>query len=306
MKMEKRVAKKNKKKGDESINDSHSESGDSSNINSEEDDDYVPEEYIFPSFMAFVLWGPFAIDSEKLSLFCTDDAAKSTVASRAQKRKMALQLKKEERAGDRSAVRGFSTEQRINLEALDISKQKLQHQKNQSFLVSLAIQESAMARSIEALEKRAMIRCPEYDENNIHWKKADELSEEHQLLVKSIGEKTEKMFSSSKEVEDIEESVGNLKRESSPPLKKQKKCTKEDNEVEVVDDSDDSDFVKQLLNDPICIDNSEDVEGLKSIEKESLDEEMKKDKKTVTSKTKAKVSTFVKRKSSRSKGGKKF
>jgi hypothetical protein len=178
----------------------------------------------------------------------------------------------------------------------------------------LAIQESAMARSIEALEKRAMIRCPEYDENNIHWKKADELSEQHQLLVKSIGEKTEKMFSNSNDLgnEDIEETVGDFMNKPSPPSKKQRKSTKEVAEVQLLDDSDDSGFMEQLLNDPICIDNSEDMEGLKSIENDTVDVdvnqkntiEMKKDKMSVASKTKAKVSSPVKRKSNRSRGKK--
>ena len=171
-----------------------------------------------------------------------------------------------------------------------------------------------MARSIEALEKRAMIRCPEYDENNIHWKKADELSEQHQLLVKSIGEKTEKMFSNSNDLENngIDQSVGDFSNETSPSKKKQRKSTKEVAEIEVLDDLDDSGFMDQLLNDPICIDNSEDMEGLKSIENETLDDdgnqknsvEMKKDKMSVASKTKAKVSSPVKRKSNRSRGEK--
>ena len=37
-----------------------------------------------------------------------------------------------------------------------------------------------------------MIRCPTCDANNVHWKLADDLAQEHQALVKSIGEKTEK------------------------------------------------------------------------------------------------------------------
>jgi hypothetical protein len=66
-------------------------------------------------------------------LFCTDDAPKSVVHSRAQKRKMALQIKKDERENDRSAVRGFSTEQRINIEALNISKKNLNIRKTSPF-----------------------------------------------------------------------------------------------------------------------------------------------------------------------------
>ena len=45
----------NKKKEDESNIDSDSKVGASSDEGSEEDDDYVPPDYIFLSFMAFVL-----------------------------------------------------------------------------------------------------------------------------------------------------------------------------------------------------------------------------------------------------------
>ena len=59
---------------------SHRSSGtDSDKESIEEDDDVMPSNYIFLSFMAYVLWDPFAIKSEKLSLFCLNDANKATV-----------------------------------------------------------------------------------------------------------------------------------------------------------------------------------------------------------------------------------
>ena len=97
-----------------SNNDSDLESG-GSDKQSEEDDDYVLEDYIFPSFMVYVLWGSFAIESNKLSLFCLDDAPKTAVMSRAAKRKAVLQNEKEERENDRSAICGLSTDQTLTL-----------------------------------------------------------------------------------------------------------------------------------------------------------------------------------------------
>ena len=96
--------------------------------------------------MAYVLWGPFAIESDKLSVFCLDDADKATFMSRSQRRKATIKKKAEEREKDRSTVRGFSTDQRINIQALNINKKRLEHQRNQTFLVGLSIQESAMSR----------------------------------------------------------------------------------------------------------------------------------------------------------------
>jgi hypothetical protein len=37
--------------------------------NSSSDDEQVPHEYMFNSYMAYVLWGPFAEDTKKLPLF---------------------------------------------------------------------------------------------------------------------------------------------------------------------------------------------------------------------------------------------
>ena len=81
----------------------------------EDEEDYVPGNYLFPSFMAYMLWGPFASENEKLPLFVLDDANKTTVKSRAQKRAHVKAENAKEREGDRSAVRGFSTDQRISI-----------------------------------------------------------------------------------------------------------------------------------------------------------------------------------------------
>ena len=38
-------------------------------INIEDDNKDIPHEYMFKSFMAYVMWGPFAEESKKLLLF---------------------------------------------------------------------------------------------------------------------------------------------------------------------------------------------------------------------------------------------
>jgi hypothetical protein len=75
---------KNDEKSSDKVNDDNDEDIDDDeqcnddNNEGEEDDEYddeyeepprVPKEYIFPSFMAFVLWGPFAPKEKQLSLF---------------------------------------------------------------------------------------------------------------------------------------------------------------------------------------------------------------------------------------------
>ena len=52
------------------------------------ENDHIPEGYVFPSYYAFIIWGPFAPIDERLSLFLTDDRHNSRGdGSRAQTRK---------------------------------------------------------------------------------------------------------------------------------------------------------------------------------------------------------------------------
>ena len=52
------------------------------------ENDRIPEGYVFPSYYAFITWGPFAPIDERLSLFLTDDRDKNrSDGSRTQLRK---------------------------------------------------------------------------------------------------------------------------------------------------------------------------------------------------------------------------
>lgn len=57
--------------------------------------------------MAYVMWGPFANETDKLPLFLLEDADKTIILSRAQSRKATLKKDTIERESDRSANRGF-------------------------------------------------------------------------------------------------------------------------------------------------------------------------------------------------------
>ena len=77
----------------------------------------IPGGYEFPSYFSFLTWGPFAPIDEILSLFLTDDRYNSKGdGSRSQARKSVKKIKVQEAAHDASAVRGFSTDQRISIE----------------------------------------------------------------------------------------------------------------------------------------------------------------------------------------------
>ena len=224
--------------GDSSFKSSGSNGSDEDSV--VEDSDEIPKKYMFASFMAYVLWGPFANESDKLPLLLLDDADKKTVMPRAQRRKATLKQKAIERDNSTTEVRGFSTDQRINIQALNINKNRLDHQKNQTYLVGLSIQESAMSRQVQQCEIRAANRCPVYDSKNKHWKVADDLIAKHNELVISIRTKTEELFNNksiSKELDDDNE-VDEFLKQTSPVKKSIKRV------IEEVDDDDDEDVHK--------------------------------------------------------------
>ena len=60
--------------------------------------------------------------------------------------------------------------------------------KNELVMFNLAIEESALARQFQASEIRAKIRCPEYDDSHIFWKKADTIIKKHDEVMDRISD----------------------------------------------------------------------------------------------------------------------
>ena len=63
------------------------------NDNELEENSAVPLEYIFPSFVVYVVYGPFVESSKQLTLLLTGDTAKGETNIRAEKQKAALKEK---------------------------------------------------------------------------------------------------------------------------------------------------------------------------------------------------------------------
>ena len=112
--------------------------------------------------------------------------------TRKQPRQLMLHEKKERNEKDgksahaSSAVRGFTTDQRINIEQLSVQKMSCINQKNEAIILNLAIEESALARQVEVSGKRAKVRCPEYNEINLFWKKANVIIKKNEQLMDRI------------------------------------------------------------------------------------------------------------------------
>ena len=66
----------------------------------------------------------------------------------------------------------------------------MNHQQQETQLVSLSIHESAIARQIESAEARVYSRCPKYDPENIYWKRVDILLKKQEDVTNDMGNYT--------------------------------------------------------------------------------------------------------------------
>jgi hypothetical protein len=112
-----------------------------------------------------------------------DDAPKKVKLTQSQKRRNRKAEKDNERSSDMTNVRGYSTDQRISIEHMNVSIRRLEHQQKESKLVGLSIQVSAIGTQIASAEARAIQRCPQYDPTNIYWKRVDQLIEQETEVV---------------------------------------------------------------------------------------------------------------------------
>ena len=138
---------------------------------------------------------------------------------------------------------------------MNINKKRLEHQKNQTLLVGLSIQESAIARQVESAETRATTRCPNYNKNNTYWKRVDDLIAKHDELVQSISHQTVALFSNNDDNEDDNE-VSEFLNQKSPTKKRKYAQLKNDDDdsivvfdlEEVAKDDDDEDVIDKIDN----------------------------------------------------------
>ena len=154
---------------------------------SEKEDVEVPADYIFPSFFVFILHGPFVPKDDRLSLFLIDDKSnKKGDGSRSTARNEDKKRKASESHHDSTAIRGFTTEQRIDIENLNVQRQIMKDRQIESKIVGLSIESGAIEKQIAHAERRAEIRCAEYDPSNLHWKRVDDLLKQQDDVVKRL------------------------------------------------------------------------------------------------------------------------
>ena len=86
---------------------------------------HIPEDFIFPSFFVFVLWGPFVPADKRLPLTLVSDKGVKQGRSRSTQRAKDKNSKMIDLINDNENVRGFTTDQRIIVETLNAQKQNV-------------------------------------------------------------------------------------------------------------------------------------------------------------------------------------
>ena len=166
---------------------SHYEPSSDSESNEDEEDEEIPSDYVFPSFYVFVLYGPFVASSEQLDINIIESKDKKKgEGTRAQQRKAEAGEKEADMKEDTTGKRGFTTDQRIDIENLGLRKESMIDRKHEVAMVALSLEESAMTKMVAAAESRALQRCPEYDETNMYWARVDVMLKEQDELMKKI------------------------------------------------------------------------------------------------------------------------
>ena len=148
---------------DSSYRDNESKSSQDSN----EDNTDVPPEYLFPSFVVFVLYRPFVPLSDQLNMNLIDNKDnKKGEGTRAEMRKKDVNKEAIDAKNDSTSTRGFTIDQRIDIESISMQKETMVDRKNEVAMVDLLLEESATTKLIDLEERRAIFHCPEYNTEN--------------------------------------------------------------------------------------------------------------------------------------------
>ena len=147
----------------------------------------MPKGWFFPGWFCFMSFGPFVPKEKRLSLLEISDPHKDIVKSRAQKRKAEQIEKDAKRAADTENSRGLSTDQQLQVEMLNIQKKRDHDRNRETLLVGLSMQEAAICRQIEMLDKRATMLETKGSNHNL-WDKIDNLLKKQEEVLAQISE----------------------------------------------------------------------------------------------------------------------
>ena len=144
-----------------------------------------PPQWFFPCWISFVQYGPFVSKDKRLPLLEITDASKKVVKSRTEKRKAEKLEKDLKRVNDSSSDRGFNTDQKIQLEIIDLTRQQTNDRSRESIIMGLCVQEAALTKQIDRAERMAERLAPNDIDNinNKWWNKVNFLINEQEKII---------------------------------------------------------------------------------------------------------------------------
>ena len=144
-----------------------------------------PPQWFFPSWFSFIAYGPFVSKDKRLPLLEITDASKKIVKSRAEKRKAEKVEKDSKRVNDSITDRGFSTDQKMQLEIIDLTRQQTNDRSRESVFMGLCVQEAALTKQIDRAERMAERLAPNDVDNpqNKWWNKVNSLIEKQERII---------------------------------------------------------------------------------------------------------------------------
>ena len=183
-------SKKRGRKGNgDGDDDYNSDDSSSSKSVSDSDEEDIPDDWMFPSFYVFILWGPFVEPDNRLNIAAVDDRGrKKGVGNRKQSRGKDVEEKRLGNNADTSSNRGLTMDHRIEIQNLTVRHQIMSDRQRESTIVAFSVEEGMISRQLEQAERRAESRCPDYDATNIFWIKVDRLMEKQEGCLKRIEE----------------------------------------------------------------------------------------------------------------------
>jgi hypothetical protein len=143
-----------------------------------------PHGWFFTGWFAFCLYGPFTSEHERISIFEKGGSSQDQLKTNGRAVKRELEKKEDEmtRNNDNNNQRGMSFSIKLGVDNLEHKKNELAHQQKETSLIALNMAIQQNQRNLDRSEKRAERLCPEYDPDNIFWKKVNQLEVKSMLL----------------------------------------------------------------------------------------------------------------------------
>ena len=132
-----------------------------------------------------------SISIELTSQCCyVDDKSRNETSSRAKRRIEESRIMSEDKKA-KIGLQHMNTSEKISMAKLSVQRMRMSIEMKQTKLLSFATQEHALMSQIDSARQLALIVCPVYDENYLHWKRVISLMDEQRDLSRKISEVTE-------------------------------------------------------------------------------------------------------------------